>query len=258
MINYQHNFKKQFGQNFIKHIPSVLKTVDALEVTAEDEILEIGPGDGRFTEAILNLTETITLVEIDRDLTEYLSFKFQDFKKIQIINSDILEFDLSIYENKDYKVFGALPYNISKPIIAKFLETAFKPKCLVFIIQNEVAEDYAAKVPKATFLSNYASIFSNVEYLGRIEKEYFEPQPKVHGGILKITPKTDIIDNARDIAKFIKIGFRNPRKKLTNSLRTLYKDINWEEKLEQSNISITSRAAELSLTNWIDLFNSIQ
>lgn len=254
MQHYQHNFKKQFGQNFINHIPSLLRTIDALELKTDDNVLEIGPGDGRFSEVILSSTQNLTLVEIDSELIGYLNYVFKDYSNLKVINSDILEFNLDVFKDKQYKVFGALPYNISKPIIAKFLETDIKPELMVFVTQLEVAEDYCSKTPKSSFLSNYAQIYADFEFMGKIEKEYFEPQPKVHGGIIRITPKKEIPEYAKELTKFIKIGFRNPRKKLTNSLKTLFKDMDWNEILSSLNIPNSVRASELTINNWIELF----
>ncbi len=255
MSQYEHNFKKNFGQNFIQDIPTIISTIDLLHLEEGEKILEIGPGDGKFTEAILHKTSNIDLVEIDKELIYFLTEKFKDFESVKIFNEDILKFDLDNYKNTKFKVFGALPYNISKPIIAKFIENEVKPKLMVFITQKEVAKDYCAKPPKATFLSNYANLFCDVVYKGTIDRSLFYPKPKVDGGILYLKPNAKFkTQRSTTLISFVKNGFRNPRKKLTNSLKSIYKTIDWEKELKDIGINSNVRAAELSLEQWMSLF----
>jgi len=267
----EHNFKKKFGQNFITNIDVIFRTIDLLELKNEDKILEVGPGDGRFTEYILEIVKDLTLVEIDPELIDYLEYKFeQQLDQLKIHNEDILEFNLNKFLKESslrptayslkpkYKVFGALPYNISKKIIAKFLEAENKPSHMVFVIQKEVAEDYGASPRKATFLSNYAKIFADVEYVFSIDKQYFVPPPKVDGGVLlfKILEKPRV-ENTREFAKFLKNGFRTPRKKLKKTLNSIYKEVEWGSVIEKLGLGENTRAAELEFESWMELFRYI-
>lgn len=253
-----HDFKRQFGQNFITDVNIVIDTVDLLELDGSDHVLEVGPGDGRFTDLIANNVKSLELVEIDEDLTTYLREAFAETEcDLRVTKKDILEFDLSEYKDKKYKVFGALPYNISKPIISKFLQAENKPELMVFIIQFEVAEDYAAQVPKSKFLANYAQIYGDVTFEGKISKEKFTPMPKVHGGIIKIRPTSLKSENPKEFAKFMKNGFRTPRKKLLNTLNGIYNEVNWEEVFKKINLPTNTRAAEVRFEDWKSLFEEI-
>ena len=250
-----HNFKKKFGQNFILDFNVIFTTLDLLQLNVHDKVLEIGPGDGRFTDVIIDQVEHLDLVEVDIELADYLAFKYEAYDNLTIHNMDILEYELTEYKDHSYKVFGALPYNISKPIISKFLESDIRPSKMVFITQYEVAEDYAAEAPKATFLSNYAHVFADVELKAKIDKHLFHPQPKVHGGVLEITPrKRPLVDDPERFTKFLKNGFRTPRKKLLNTLSSIYKDINWEDAMKELGLNNKIRAAEITFEDWKKLY----
>lgn len=261
-MKVDHNFKKKFGQNFITSTPYILKTIDRLELKDDDTVLEIGPGDGRFTEAIIEKVQKMNMVEIDYDLIEYLNTKFEDqSSKFKIFNEDIMNFELSRYKGKKYKVFGALPYNISKMIIKKFLEAEHKPELMVFVIQKEVAKDYTTEAPRSMFLYNFANCYSDTKYEFTIPKDLFHPKPKVDGGVLSFKNfgfKFDDIEDSEQLVKFIKNGFRNPRKKLLNTLKSIYKETEWKELLSKLEFNDNIRAAELELEQWVELYRQSQ
>lgn len=256
-IKTYHNFKKNFGQNFIKSSETIQRVINYLDIQPTDNILEIGPGDGRFTEEILKHEfEKLTLVEIDRELIEFLNSKFEEQitnDKLQITNQDILDLELGTLD-LGFKVFGALPYNISKRIIAKFLETENAPERMVFIVQKEVADDYVAQAPRASILSNYIKIFAEVKLVKSIPKSQFYPMPKVDGGVLLIQPKKVDLKEGRETAKFIFNGFRNKRKKLSKVLNSIYRGIDWVKIFEDHGLNPNARAQELQFEAWVKLF----
>lgn len=259
---YNHNFKKQFGQNFIKDLESVRTMIKALEVGENDLVIEIGPGDGRVTEQILqSKPKKLISIEIDTDLIPVLQEKFKDFQNFQLINQSILTIDFDeLAGGEKYKVIGSLPYNISKPIIKILMEAENKPQIMSFIVQKEVARDYSASAPEGCFLSNFASIFYDVKYKGTVRKNDFVPRPKVDGGIICFTLKSQPEVSKEDFqafSKFLFNCFRQPRKKLTNTLKSIYKEVDWAEAIEKGKINPNARAAELQLKEFILLFHSL-
>lgn len=257
-IKSSHNFKKQLGQNFIRSTATIKKILGYLEIQPTDNIIEIGPGDGRFTDELIqhDLTK-LTLVEIDTDLVNFLNNKFENSiskGSLEILNQNILDINLSTF-NLQPKLYGSLPYNISKRIIAKFIECENLPERMVFIVQKEVAQDYVAQVPNASYLSNYIKIFADAKLVMNIPKEQFYPMPKVDGGVLLIKPKKVNLEEGRAIAKFIYNGFRNKRKKLSKVLNSIYRNINWVKEFEILKINPNARAQELEYETWLKLFN---
>lgn len=254
-----HNFKKQFGQNFLKNIDAVLSSIEALEIVPGDHIIEVGPGDGRLTEYLINEPIELRAIEIDNDLIPVLQTKFGEYANFKLIHKDILEITSEELSGKDhYKVTGNLPYNISKPIIKKFIELENKPDIMVFTLQKEVAQDYAAEAPKSCFLANFVRVFYNVEYLRTIPKENFFPMPKVDGGVIKLTKKEHSEIDKKDykaFVKFLKNCFRSPRKQMKGVLRGIYKEADWENIFKKSEIKLAARASELEFNEFVKLFS---
>ncbi|MBP9758448.1 ribosomal RNA small subunit methyltransferase A [Candidatus Dojkabacteria bacterium] len=255
---HSHNFKKQLGQNFIRSTATIKKILGFLEIQPSDNIIEIGPGDGRFTDELVQYDlKKLTLVEIDTDLISFLKNKFDNSISkgtLEILNQNILDLELSNW-NLEFKLYGSLPYNISKRIIAKFIECENLPERMVYIVQKEVAQDYVAQAPDASYIGNYIKIFADVKLVMSIPKEQFYPMPKVDGGVLLIKPRKVDLEEGRAIAKFIYNGFRNKRKKLSKVLNSIYRDIDWVKEFEALKINPNARAQELEYETWLKLFN---
>ncbi|MBN2015921.1 ribosomal RNA small subunit methyltransferase A [Candidatus Dojkabacteria bacterium] len=260
MNNY---FRKEFGQNFLTSRDFAKKLVESACIRKEDLIIEIGPGAGMVTQYLVHEACKVIAIEIDERFVRLLRNRFLDEDHIEIIHDDILKCDVSrsIPKGEGYKVIGSLPYNISKEVIKKFIEVENPPEDITVIIQKEVAEDYAAKFPRATFLSNYASVFCDVEYICTVPKEFFNPEPKVDGAIIRFVIKNEKlgIENRKKFVKFLKSSFLNPRKKLVNNLSGIYK-IDKAELLKifsDLKIGENARASELELDQWMRLHSWI-
>lgn len=283
-----HHFKKYFGQNFLRSENISKRLAHSLKDEI-DTVIEIGPGNGQVTKHLLDRYKNVYSVEIDAELYPVLEEKFKDNENFHLVKSDVLRLEISDQrletsnsedtgfkiqdsgdeqqefgelgiENwklkiNDYSVVGSLPYNISKKIINKFLKLEHKPKEMVFLIQKEVAEDYAVKPPKATFLSNLVNAYGEIEYLETIKKEEFYPTPKVDGGVIRIFNINKNPDEK--FIKFIKGCFASPRKTLLNNLSNLLR-IDKEMILKAfGDISVTEkvRASEITIDDFEKLYN---
>ncbi len=261
-----HFFKKKFGQNFLKGSRFVKYLVDPLKLTNKDFVIEIGPGDGVVTWEILQSGAELRSIEIDNDLIPKLKDKFYGYTNFAVINQNILDLDFSkiIPEHAEtVKFVGSLPYNISKKIIEKIaiykLESR-KNIMACFIVQEEVAKDYVALVPKASFLSNFLRMISKVKKLQSIPAGQFFPRPKVDGGIIKIEFNS-IVDpeKVKKVWKIMRIGFSSPRKRLLKNLEAnqhLDKQ-KLKEIIQEQNINLNIRAAELETEQWEKLSEAI-
>ena len=129
-----HTFRKKWGQNFLQDPNTIHKIIDQLEPQLDDVIIEIGPGQGALTFELAKKVKKIYAIEIDPFLVKYLN----DFSvpNLKIINNDILNFDLNQFE-KNIKVIGNLPYNISTPVIFKFLNWNGWSK-IIFMTQKKL------------------------------------------------------------------------------------------------------------------------
>ena len=268
----KHNFKKQYGQNFLVSTRFADELIDALEIKEGDTVLEIGPGDGMITNIILNTSDCrFFAVEVDYDLLPNLIRRFSSFPNFKLIHNDVLKLDLNtlIQENNiqgEIKIIGALPYNISKKIIDKFLNDAqelsdnVRISKMSFIVQEEVAKAYVAKAPQATFLSNYLQFFADARKLKSIPSHKFYPMPKVNGAILQITLNENDKDKIKELRKFLRVGFTSPRKTLIRNLSNIpeYKFKDLRKIFSELKINSNARPAELELDQWKELFRILE
>jgi len=254
-----HHFKKKFGQNFLRNIDSVTDLVQAAGITKTDNVLEIGPGEGSVTEFLLQKAGHVTSVEIDPDLIPKLKTRFKDRQNFSVLPADVLDLDLdTVYSAEPYKVVGSLPYNISKLIIKKFLTAIHAPVSMTVIVQKEVAEDYGTKYPKAAFLGNFATCYSDVTLGKMIDKSDFYPEPKVDGQIVSFKDIMPRFQDTERLVKFIKIGYSSPRKILSGNLaNTGIKKTEVVKVLKKMELPETARASELSLEQWYNLQQSL-
>lgn len=264
-----HKFKKQFGQNFLRNNRFPQKVVEYLDLKDDDTVIEIGPGEGILTNLLLNKDIKVISIEIDYSLLPKLIKKFGDNPNFILENEDFLNINLlevlkKNSSTKNIKFTGSLPYNISKKIILKILKFSFEQSDynvgkMSFIVQEEVASDYNSKAPKATQLANLTSLYAKVKKQESIPKSQFYPVPQVNGGILTLEPHNSLPANISNIEQLIKIAYISPRKTLLNNLRNSKK---WENKdilkiLNEIGLNEKSRASEVALDSWIDLYNKL-
>lgn len=245
-----HIFKKSLGQNFLKNKSAIQDLLKLLDLQKNDLVIEIGPGQGALTDELVKVVNNLVLIEKDSNLINYLSSKYP---QVNIINQDFLKINLNwITQREKYKVIGSLPYNVSKKIIYNLLTATNKPDKISFIIQKEVAQEYVSKPPKATLLSNFANIYSDVKLDKVISAKSFYPVPKVDGQIIAFKNIKPKVSNHEILWSLIRTGFSSPRKIVASNLKN-YEKNNVLEALSTLNLSPTIRAGELTLENWIDL-----
>ncbi|MBP6063172.1 MAG: ribosomal RNA small subunit methyltransferase A, partial [Fusobacteriaceae bacterium] len=149
MSDFKH--KKKFGQNFLTHQNEVLeKIMEVSNVTLEDTVIEIGPGEGALTELLLDSSKKLFCFEIDRDLEKILNKKFKDNSKFNLKMGDVLEADLKeiLKDEQNVKVVANIPYYITSPIINKIIEHRDKISEIYIMVQKEVAERICSKTGK--------------------------------------------------------------------------------------------------------------
>ncbi len=223
--------KKSLGQNFLKSGKALGDIVRAGEVSADDVVLEIGPGKGALTEKLLENGAKVLAVEKDRDLIPFLSEKFAsyiDSGKLQLIEADILDFNPISYklEAKSYKLVGNIPYYITGAIIRKFLESDFQPLLAVFLVQKEVAERIVARPgrsgdKKESILSLSVKAYGEPKLVAKVPKRYFTPEPKVDSAVLlinNISKKNFRNLTEEDFFFVVKSAFGQKRKTMLKNL----------------------------------------
>lgn len=231
--------KKRFGQNFLID-RSVLETIVAsADLSAEDTVVEIGPGPGVLTNELLHRTKKVFAIEIDRDIIPVLRETTHfNRDKLTIRNQHVLDFEIP---NGPYKLVANIPYHLTSPILRKFLpETEHRPQSITLLIQKEVAEKICHP-QRHSVLSLIVAAFGDASIKAVVPAESFFPAPKVDSAVLHI----DVLSEPRITVApklffhAVKTGFAQPRKKLKNNLpQAILTECNIDENLRAENLTI--------------------
>lgn len=254
--------RKALGQNFLQDPNIINKIVVALNIQADDMVLEIGPGRGALTELILPLARALHLVEFDRDLVEFWQERSQSSNNLTVHGADILKFDLHTILSglgssmPKLKVIGNLPYNISSPVLFHLMRYADYIDSQVVMLQKEVVQRMSAKPGGKDYgrLSVMLQQRYQIEYLFTVPPGAFFPPPKVESAIARLTPLAEISHPVNDIVGFsslVKQAFSQRRKTLRNTLKGLLS----AEQIESVGINPGARAETLSVGEFAALAN---
>jgi len=251
--------KKSLGQNFLKNEEVADKIIAAANLTDKDIVVEIGPGTGILTERLVKEVKEVWAIEKDYDLVDKLRKRLSN-KNLKLIHQDALIFDLSLLDS--YKVVANIPYNITSPLIRKFIENEPKPELMVLMVQKEVAERICAKPGSSErgLLTLIVEFYADAEVLLDVPRRDFYPQPNVDSAVIKINVKKKRIDaDEKMFFHIVKAGFSSKRRQIHNSLAaTLRLDQNTvKEILDQSGIGPMLRAEDLTLSQWEELYKTI-
>lgn len=251
--------KKSFGQNFLISPYPVSDIIKTSNLKKGDVVLEIGPGKGILTSSLLLAGAIVFCVEKDRELIPFLKEKFKKEirqKKLNLIEGDILLFDIEKTLKGDYKLIANIPYYITGQILRKFLEAKNKPKDIVLLIQKEVAERIVAKDKKESLLSMSVKFYGNPFYIRTVSKGSFLPKPKVDSAILHIknidSSKSKNI-NEKKFFEILHLGFAHKRKQLLPSLARAFSKEKVLQAFSEINLNLKARPENLLLEDWINL-----
>jgi 16S rRNA (adenine1518-N6/adenine1519-N6)-dimethyltransferase len=243
---------KSLGQNFLMDKSISRDMVSALDIKDGDEIIEIGPGHGALTdllaEKIRGTKSTLFPVEIDARFYEKLLGMYVLDENVKLVNEDILGYLPKFSPTREFKIIGSLPYYITSPIIHRVIYMKTRPQTCVFLIQKEVAEKIKNKAPDSSYMSCFVQTFFDVSYVGKVPKNRFKPEPKVDGGIIKLTRREGPFNHVfiKMYEGFLHKAFANPRKML-NKMFT-------REELAKGNIDYKLRAQNLSADDWLKFY----
>ena len=174
--------RKRFGQHFLHDRSVIERILRAINPLPGERLLEIGPGRGALTYALLPRCDSLLAIELDRDLLPLLRAGAEQYGRLEVINADILEFELSeLPAGKPWRLVGNLPYNISTPLMFHLLESAELIADMHFMLQKEVALRLVAGPGDNNYgrLSVMMAYRCNCSYLFDVAPHCFEPPPRV-------------------------------------------------------------------------------
>lgn len=250
--------KKSFGQNWLRDEYVLDEIVKSAEIAENDTVLEVGPGLGTLTQKLVATGADVVAVEADKDLLPRLGSMFQGKANFELINNDILKFDLSKLNN-DYKVVANIPYYLTSNLLRTLLESNNPPSTMVLLVQKEVAQRIMAKPGQMSVLAFSVQYYAKPEYIMDVKKELFDPVPKVDSAVIKISrgQKPAFEADIKKLFRLVKAGFGEKRKMLRNSISgglgietSLVENL-----LEDCKLKPTARAQELSLKDWQGLYS---
>ncbi len=218
--------KKSLGQNFLTSEKAVGDIARAASGAVGDTILEIGPGEGVLTEALLESGARVIAIEKDDRLTLHLQNRFAkevEEGRFVLVSGDALEIDFSALglTPLSYILAANIPYYITGLLIRTFFTRAHLPKRAVILVQKEVAERIVAKDGKESILSIAVKTFGTPRIVRAVPRGMFRPQPNVDSAVLLIEHITDPFASQKDEEHYFEIlrrGFSHKRKKLSSNL----------------------------------------
>lgn len=255
----QHRARKRFGQHFLQDINVVARMVAAINPQPDDHIVEIGPGLGVLTEALLSYVPEMDAVELDRDIIPKLAKRCGPLGRLNIHAADALRFDFTSLadDERPLRIVGNLPYNISTPLMFHLLESRHMIQDMHFMLQKEVVDRLAAEPGNKDYgrLSVIMQYHCQVESLFVVPPDAFVPPPKVNSSIVRLVPYENPVVTVKDVKALetiLNAAFSQRRKTLRNTLRGYLS----AEQIEAQDIEPGRRAETLSLEEYAKLANS--
>ena len=241
--------KKSLSQNFLIDKNIVDKIITNAKIKPKETILEVGPGPGVLTEALLQANASI--IAIEKDFHFYHALKKWNHPELRLLHEDILKVDLTSILKTQIKIVANLPYHITGIFLQKFLPLEKHISSLALMVQHEIAERILAKKGSKNYssLTLFVQFYAKAKLLFKVKASSFYPKPKVQSAFIQLTLKKRNTQ-AADPLFLIRTAFNQRRKMMRNSLSTFYPTAKIEASLIKIGQSSTARAEQLSLEDF--------
>ena len=271
---------RRLGQNFLTSKTIARRIADAADIKPNDVILEIGPGNGILTEAILEQNpKKLIAVEKDINLAALMKEKYYNRKSFRIIEGDILKILNTKYLilNTKYKIVANIPYYITSHLLRLIFSQKKLPERVVLMVQKEVAERICAKPPHMNLLALSVQVYGRPKIAFRVSHQFFKPRPRVESAVIVIDNISNNFFKSYEVqprkisceleeGRFFELlhaGFRQKRKFLLSNLKkSLFSAIpgidgisvnKWGKAFKKCGINEKARAENLALEDWMCL-----
>jgi 16S rRNA (adenine1518-N6/adenine1519-N6)-dimethyltransferase len=256
--------RKSLGQHFLTDPRILARIADAVALTPGETVVEIGPGRGSLTDALLERGARVVGIEIDRKLVELLRDKYAREPRLTIVEADVLDVNLGEVAGGEYALAGNVPYYITTPILFQALR---QPRALrsVLLVQREVAARMAAEPGADEYgaLSVNVQAVATVEMMFRIPAGAFTPPPRVDSAVVRVTPRADPVVKPGEEERFrtfVQAAFALRRKQMRRVVRTVAARTaeEAERALAQSDIDPDARPETLSAAQFYALGRALE
>lgn len=260
--------RPKLGQHFLSSPRLRERIADALGLSREDLVVEIGPGRGALTQLLAERARRVVAIEVDAALARTLREKIGPHLAVEILEADILSVDIpAICRNASAKqcyVFGNLPYYITSPILRHLLNSRSWIQGMALLLQREVAERITAKSGGRAYgyLSVFVQLFSEPRLLFRVPPGAFSPPPRVHSALVvfRMTPRFPGWSGEAESSflSFAKRCFAQKRKSLVNNIAEILPRRRVELAVENLQLAPNVRAEQLTLEQLAALHASVR
>ena len=265
--------RRAFSQNFLVDGEVLEAIVEAADPGPGNRVLEVGPGLGILTGALLRAGAAVTAVEVDRELVAHLRERFRNAIALaerdpgapgglHLVEADILDTEIASVVSAPYDLVANLPYHITSPVLHHALGTGTPPRRFVLILQREVAERIASPPGGMSYLSVFVQYHAEVRILRLVPASAFEPAPEVESAILVGSTRPPRLDAEaeEDLWRLVQAGFRERRKMLHNVLPRQLPAVGRERftgALAAAGIAADRRPQTLSVEEWLALARAL-
>lgn len=253
--------KKALGQNFLMHQKTADRIAEVGVTSPTETVLEIGPGTGMLTRALLARARHVVAIETDRELIPHLEETFAgqiEQKRFTLVEGDVRNFDTATLGT--YTLVANIPYYITGEIIRTFLSAKNKPSSMTLLVQKEVAERIV-RSKKESLLSLSVKAYGTPHYRFTVPRGAFIPAPNVDSAVLSVTDIHNPFITSEDEKMFFDVlhaGFAHKRKLLVRNLEVIAQKDRVQEAFRTLHIPEKARAEDISLTVWLSLARELK
>lgn len=254
------------GQRFLVDRAVLKDIIEAAELSAEDDVLEVGPGPGVLTAQLAARARSVTAVEIDERMIAVLRDTLSGHENVTIVRADALEVDLfALAERRPTRIVANVPYQITTPLLERFIGDDRRPPLIVVLVQEEVARRIVATASSGKergYLSVFVQSFAEARIIRRVPASAFRPTPKVGSAVVALRtlarPAFEPLER-HAFLRFVSDVFRHRRKQIRGALghEAGVAPDRAEPALRASDIDPKRRAEELTLAEWVALARAL-
>jgi len=245
--------RKRFGQHFLVDEQIIEDIVRCIGAAAGERIVEIGPGRGALTTALLRHGVCVEAVEIDRDLVRELRRHFREEPRLTVHEGDALTFDFPglALPGERLRIVGNLPYNISTPLMLRLLKLGQGIRDMCFMLQKEVADHLVARPGTADYgrLAVMTQAFCEAAVVLQVPPTAFAPPPRVDSSVVMLRPHEVPPCSFGTLEKIVAEAFLHRRKMLRQTLGRRFP----HEVLAALGIPLTDRPENVSVQQFLAL-----
>ena len=254
------------GQRFLVDRGVLRAILDAAELSADDHVLEVGPGPGVLTAQLADRARSVTAVEIDERMVAVLGETLAERDNVTVVRADALEVDLfALGERRPTRIVANVPYQITTPLLERFIGDDRRPPLVVVLVQEEVARRIVATASSAKergYLSVFVQSFADAKIVRRVPPSAFRPAPKVSSAVVALRTRARPAFAPLERNAFLRLVsdvFRHRRKQLRGALghEAGVAPERAEAALLASGIEPRRRAEELTLEEWVALARAL-